>query len=179
MLGTLVERQSYPYEIANRLKHLLGPDAGLEPPDLYPIVARLERDGLIEVVERVREPGQRQARIVYRATPAGARAFDDWIRTGSRPSPRRGELLTKLAVARPGDIPALLEQLAEAEEHLLALLESADDLELAFPDGSWQQLIVDAQRDHALAHWQAELRAIGSIRRRLETFEGRERARSR
>ena len=162
----------HPYGIATRLQHRL-PAARLTPGDLYPVLKRLEASGLVSVTK-----AEGQSKGVYSITPRGIEAFEHWLRTPSTALPPvRNELFVKLAVARPDkleDLEAVLAQLDRAHTDLLAQMTSAESDEdndeidpSVFPTRALAQMLDDVQRDHALAHWQADLMVIDRTRRRL------------
>ncbi|WP_328989562.1 PadR family transcriptional regulator [Kribbella sp. NBC_01245] len=79
VLGSLSERPMHPYEISTMLK-TRGKDQSikLNYGSLYSVVAALQKHGLIEAVETVRE-GNRPERTVYALTAAGGQEFDEWL----------------------------------------------------------------------------------------------------
>lgn len=79
-LEVLHERPRHPYEIHQTMRdrhmhRLVKLSAGT----LYHTIERLDRDGLIEVVETSRE-GRRPERTIYRLTQAGRDAFAERLR---------------------------------------------------------------------------------------------------
>lgn len=69
VLALLSEHDSYAYEIASRLADSIGMGEGT----IYPLMRRLQNDGLVEtyLVESSAGP----SRKYYRLTPAGAASF--------------------------------------------------------------------------------------------------------
>jgi len=123
ILALVVERRGYGYELARRLEERVGPAWRLNPSAVYPALDQLERSGLVESGPR-RSGTRRSPRIVYAATPAGARALEDWLgATTAPPEPVRSELHLRLAFAHRRHGTALAAQLdahAHACEELLA-----------------------------------------------------------
>src|SRR5689334_6393452 len=80
VLCLLRERPMHPYEM-QRLIRQRHNDAflDLKRGSLYHAIERLERAGLIEIVETSRE-GRRPERTVYRLTEKGEREALDWLR---------------------------------------------------------------------------------------------------
>lgn len=79
VLAVVARAETYGYEIAQRLQ-----DAGLgtvKGGTLYPILTRLERDGLLTSAWRAGEAGP--GRKYFAITPAGERALrertEDWV----------------------------------------------------------------------------------------------------
>jgi DNA-binding PadR family transcriptional regulator len=78
-LVTLYEKAMHPYEIAQTLRERAKHESvRLNYGSLYAVVEALERRGLIEARETVRE-GRRPERTVYGITDAGAREMTDWL----------------------------------------------------------------------------------------------------
>jgi DNA-binding PadR family transcriptional regulator len=131
VLGLLVERRGYGYELMQRLEERLGPAWQLNPSSVYAALDYLEAKDL--VASRAREePGsvsRGQRRVVYEATPAGRAAFEKWVRDpASRLEPVRSEILLKLITARAEDVPALLQTIDHAESGARALCEECRSL---------------------------------------------------
>lgn len=172
-LGAVIERPEHAYGLAIRLQHRL-PAARITPGDLYPVLRRLDDNGLVTITRKLGE-----SKGIYHATQLGVAAFEDWLRTPSTALPPvRNELFVKLAVARVdnrADLEAVLAQLDDAHAELLAQLTTAgvdeeDEEEIdaaVLPARALAQTLLGAQRDHALAHWQADLMVLDRTRRRL------------
>jgi DNA-binding PadR family transcriptional regulator len=129
VLGLLLERRSYGYELVQRLTERLGPAWQLTPSGVYWALDQLERAGQIEAALHhgsapADEPLSRRARrVVYTITPAGKQAFLRWLtRPTGQPEPVRAEMHLKIAVAQPMDIAAVA-ALVSYEEALLRRLQ--------------------------------------------------------
>ena len=83
LLGFLLQRSSYPYELGDRLVQRLGPGWKVNSGQLSQEIKRMEQDGLIEPVggagAGTRGPKDRH---VYRATASGAAGVRALVRTG-------------------------------------------------------------------------------------------------
>jgi DNA-binding PadR family transcriptional regulator len=117
VLGQLIRRRGYGYELAGRLREWAD---ALELSDtaVYAALQRLEEKGLIEEVGRDGpRPGGRQSnmRVIFEATPEGREYFRRWMAATPRKMPLREELHMQLMVAEDGDMPALIEGLAQIE----------------------------------------------------------------
>lgn len=129
VLGLLLERRGYGYDLMQRLESRLGPAWQLNPSTVYAALDQLERAEMIvglapEPSEPQPRPTRRIRRVVYEATEEGARAFDRWIADLSwRQEPIRGELQLKVATARAEDVPSLLAAIDHAELVTAALYE--------------------------------------------------------
>ncbi|ADB52063.1 PadR family transcriptional regulator [Conexibacter woesei] len=125
VLGQLVRRRGYGYELRDRLRELFSDVLGLSDTAVYPALEALERKGLIVEVER--EPARREERwsnprVVYEATPEGRSHFRRWMAEPARKAPLREELHMKLMIAEPEDVPALIEALRKVEDECRAQL---------------------------------------------------------
>lgn len=126
LLGLLLERRGYGYDLMRRLEERLGPAWQLNPSTVYAALDQLEEDGWIVAGEPPRqEPVARERRrvrrVVYEVTAEGVAAFESWVgRPSADSEPIRGELQLKVATARSEDAPRLLDAIDHAE--LLARL---------------------------------------------------------
>ncbi len=110
LLGLLLQRSAYPYELADRLQSRLGPAWAINSGQLYQTIHRLEQEGLIEQVTGLREG--RDGRHVFAITESGAAEFDRWFAEttdGARLS--RRPLLVKITLAGPERVKEALEQI--------------------------------------------------------------------
>jgi PadR family transcriptional regulator PadR len=75
LLAVIAEQPTYGYEMTKRLA-----ERGLDivgEGSIYPALARVERDGLVETYMEASNGGP--ARKYYRLTPAGRKALQRWI----------------------------------------------------------------------------------------------------
>ncbi len=100
LLGLLLHRAGYPYQLADRLQRRLGPAWEVNSGSLYQTVKSLERDGLIERVQSA--AGDHEDRHVFAITDEGVSEFERWfdqapdtVRLPRRP------LLVKITFAGP------------------------------------------------------------------------------
>jgi DNA-binding PadR family transcriptional regulator len=118
VLGLLLERPSYGYEVLVRFRRAF--DAGrwaVSPQGLYASLDRLERDGLIEpVAEQVAGGRRRQPKTPYRVTASGARELRQFLASPMNADPSRAEFLVRLQCAVSKDAQALL-RLLDGYEH--------------------------------------------------------------
>lgn len=139
VLGLVIERPSYGYELFQRLERRYG--GVLDPPisQIYAALNALERAELIEPLPAdeagTPEDGapsrRRQPKVHYRATASGARAFRAWVAEGMRDDPLHGELLRRIAgaAAAPGiDAVSAMRELVDTYER--ACVEEASRLPL-------------------------------------------------
>jgi DNA-binding PadR family transcriptional regulator len=174
VLGLLVERRSYGFELATRLRERLG--AGLAVPNgtVYASLRALEADGLAQVAKRVVRG--RQERIYFAPTDAGVQAFRQWMDEPLSREPLRGDLFLKLALMSEQHLPVLREaferlelecvaELARLSSERRLAMELADPVPLATA-ATW------ALEASAVDHLHADLRFVSRtllILRRAET----------
>jgi len=109
LLGLLLERPGYPYDLGDRLRRRLGPAWRVNSGQLYQSIERLERDGLIA---RLGAPSARDGRRMFAITPSGAREFERWFLRTPDPGRRaRRPLHVKITLGGPSRLPCALEQL--------------------------------------------------------------------
>src|ERR1700733_14786530 len=82
LLGLLLQRSAYPYELADRLQARLGPAWEINSGQVYQTVRRLEQDGLIEQVDRA--TAVREDRHVFSITQRGVQEFERWFVSATR-----------------------------------------------------------------------------------------------
>jgi DNA-binding PadR family transcriptional regulator len=79
LLGLVIERPSYGYELAQRYERRFGETLPVSAiGHIYTALGVLDERGLVEEIPGTREEG-RQPRPRYRATEAGVAAYCDWV----------------------------------------------------------------------------------------------------
>lgn len=173
LLGLLLERPGYGYELAQRMNERMGPAWRLTTSSIYPVLERLESDGLVRRTVKDMPGRQRQReRVMYHATAAAEAAFEQWLARPARKEPVRTELLAKIAVAREVDVPRLLAALDEYEQDCLALLETADGARPGdgASDSAWPALLSELIQGATGEHLRAELEWLRFARKRISKF---------
>lgn len=132
VLAQIIERDSYGYELADRLRNLFGA-LGVSDAAVYMALKSLEEKELITPVGGDPASGRSQPRRkIYTATAAGRQHHDEWM--GGAGAPRktafRTELHFRMLLAQEEDIPSILKALdeveADCEEQLAAIACFAD-----------------------------------------------------
>ena len=122
VLGLLLERPSYGYELVTRFSRAFGEQPWewrVTPQAIYGALNDLERDSLIEPLvvggERWEDSAQRRQRQNYRVTGDGARVMRGWLAEPMSSNPSREELLIRLHFGDTSDeaLRMLLRQHAE------------------------------------------------------------------
>ncbi len=120
VLALLAAKPAHGYELRNSFEESVGDQwGGLNIGQLYQVLERLARDGLI-TSERQPQP-VKPDRVMHRLTPAGQAELDRWL---SEPSVRqrgyRDDFFLKVvAAARLGDPDALARIFHRQRAHLL------------------------------------------------------------
>ena len=108
MLAILEQGPMYGYQLRAEFEQRTGETWPLNIGQVYTTLTRLERDGLVEVVEGVEHGGADEGdesssdrqHVSYRATEAGRSEVSEWFATPvPRSQPPRDELAIKLAIA--------------------------------------------------------------------------------
>jgi len=126
VLVCLYERPMHPYEVAQTLRQRAKQESvRLNYGSLYAVVEALEKRGLIEARETVRE-GKRPERTVYAITDEGSLEMIDWmtelIGTPAKEYPQFMAGLSFIAALSPDDALNALRTRAEAIAFQLASL---------------------------------------------------------
>lgn len=175
VLGLLVQRRGYGYDLVQRFEEQVGPAWRLNAGAVYVALDKLQQEGLVRpipapdgTVPRRRRSTRGAPRVVYEATERGVARFDEWMAATSSMAPLRQELHLKLALSRPANLPRLIELAYEQERNCLRRLEqharqrAADDLIAA--DEPWQAIASAMLREAEVAHLQATVEWLRRIR---------------
>lgn len=167
LLGLVLQKPGHGYDLANRLDRRLGPSWRIEPKSIYPMLAQLQRAGLVSS-RRISHSGPTGQRVVYQPTGEAADAMTAWMATFSHRGPLRGELQVKIAVARSEDVPLLLVALDSHERDCRELLAAAEEQLPAVR--SFAGLAMNLARAAPLMRLRAELEWIELARREIAEF---------
>lgn len=135
LLGLVIERPSYGYELATRVERAYGGEVRLSSTSYaYTALEALKDRGLVE--ELAGTGSDRQPKPIYRATPVGVAAFKEQLVAEVSEDRRRSRVSArKLAVfAREPDVAlALIGRMREAclKEAVRASSASAEELDTA------------------------------------------------
>ncbi len=165
VLGLVIERPGYGYQLAQRLAARLGSFA-FAPSGVYAALEQLAREGLVDAGAPGDAP---RARRTYRATRLGERSFEAWM-LGSSPTPAlRDDLHMKIALCRPRDLPRLLENVHGQE---LACRARLRELRLATPSAragqDWVGIARRLAGETEVALWEARLQWLEIAGARLK-----------
>jgi DNA-binding PadR family transcriptional regulator len=142
LLGLLLDRPAYPYQLADRMQQRLGPSWRVNSGTLYNTVKAMEEDRLIERVESV--PTARGDRHVYSITDGGVREFERWF--GQTPDTvrlSRRPLLVKITFAGPHRLAQAMDKVDEYERECAERLSAIAGMREALPGPDEELLRAD------------------------------------
>lgn len=172
ILGLVIERPGYGYELAQRLEERFG-SSSFAPSGVYSALDQLSREQLVRVAGEVGPgPARRAApRMIYEATKAGVEHFEAWMLGSSPAPPLRDELHMKIALCRPRNLPRLIDMVYGQE---LACMGRLQDLkrvsegEAVQARREWPMLMRMLSRDAEIASWKARIEWLHNARELLE-----------
>jgi DNA-binding PadR family transcriptional regulator len=172
VLGLVIERPGYGYQLAQRLEERFGSSA-FAPSGVYSALDQLSRD---ELVRSAREmgggPARRAApRMIYEATDEGIDHFEAWMLGSSPTPPLRDELHMKIALCRPRNLPRLIDMVYGQELACMGRLRDLKRLaeeEAAGDPQEWSRLMSVLARDAETAMWKARIEWLQTARELLE-----------
>jgi DNA-binding PadR family transcriptional regulator len=166
VLGLVIERPGYGYDLARRLQERFG-SSGFAPTGVYSALDQLSSDALVRSVgSRASADNERAApRTIYEATPKGVDHFEQWMVGCSSLAPVRDELYMKIALSKPHNLFRLIELARSQEEDCLARLQSLRRPAVA-QDGlrAWSEVAVLLVRDAEIKQLQARVEWLQKAR---------------
>lgn len=172
VLGLVIERPDYGYQLAQRLEERFGA-SGFAPSGVYSALDQLMRDQLVRSAGELGSgPAKRAApRTIYEATPGGVEHFESWMFASSPAPPLRDDLQMKIALCRPSDVPRLIDMVYSQELACLGRLHDLRRLSGAAQAGApseWSRLMRGLADDAEVAFWNARIEWLQSARAQLE-----------
>jgi DNA-binding PadR family transcriptional regulator len=178
VLGLLVERRGYGYDLARRFEDRVGSGWQLNEGAIYVALDNLQREGLVEhTSDAAAGLGKRRThrgapRVMYEATGKGAAEFEAWMVSPSLRAPVREELHLKLALSREHHLPRLIEITVDQEQVCLTRLERYAG-QVHFEDlvrtvEPWEAISAVMVRDAEIAYLQATIEWLRRIREAME-----------
>jgi DNA-binding PadR family transcriptional regulator len=166
LLGILAEGPAHGYDLKQAHDERFPGAKPLAFGQVYAALARLEQDGLVEVVETVRQAGP--DRTTYAITGAGREALDRWLAATEPAGPYSADDLVRKTVTSlrlGGDAAGFLA--AQRQVHLRAM-KGLLDLQAATDDAAARIVI-----DHAVEHLDADLRWLETAAVRVGSIDER------
>jgi DNA-binding PadR family transcriptional regulator len=174
ILGLVIEQPSYAWRIAAEARRQLR---FADLADSYPYWAleKLKIEGLVrQVYENGVPDGKRGTgrQAVYEATVKGVRAFEDWLRSTPDNPTLRDDLQFRLAVARPDDVPRIIELIRDRELVCAAHEQALENVQPADPRdrSAWNSALRDVARDAELMFWHGRIDWLQGFRKTLEAI---------
>lgn len=167
LLALLKDEPTHGYELKHRFDEALGKLWPLQQAQIYNNLRLLEKDGLIELDERI-EQANLPDRKNYRVTTAGAEALTAWLTTPGQSSRQlKDDLYLKLAtLATVVDQPITLAELIWQQRAIY--LQHLRELEHALVEAEAQADRVTASLlDGAILHAEADLHWLERCEARL------------
>jgi DNA-binding PadR family transcriptional regulator len=172
VLGLVIERPGYGYQLAQRLEERFG-SSGFAPSGVYSALDQLSRDEFVRSAgEMGAGPARRAApRMIYEATEQGVEHFEAWMLGSSPAPPLRDELHMKIALCRPRNLSRLIDMVYGQELACMAQLRDLKQLageEAAGESQEWARMMRVLARDAEIAMWQARIEWLQAARELLE-----------
>jgi DNA-binding PadR family transcriptional regulator len=172
ILGLVIERPGYGYQLAQRLEERFGSSA-FAPSGVYSALDQLSRDQLVRAAgEMGLGPAKRAApRMIYEATDRGVDHFEAWILGSSPAPPLRDELHMKIALCRPSNLPRLIDLVYGQELACMGRLRDLKRSSESEADGDcrdWSRLMRGLSRDAEIALWKTRIDWLQRARELLE-----------
>jgi DNA-binding PadR family transcriptional regulator len=172
ILGLVIERPGYGYQLAQRLEERFGSSA-FAPSGVYSALDQLSRDDFVRAAgEMGPGPARRAApRMIYEATAQGVDHFESWILGSSPTPPLRDELHMKIALCRPANLPRLIDLVYGQELACMGRLRDlkhSSECEVGGDFQEWSRLMRVLARDAEIALWRARIEWLRSARELLE-----------
>lgn len=120
VLGLLLERAGYPYDIEQRFNSRFR-FLSLSEKVVYKLIRQLEDEGWIERAG-TKQVGQTPPRQLYRATASGRDEFSRWIAEPCEIGVAREEVHVKVVLSQPPDWPRVIELTDTLERTCLAAI---------------------------------------------------------
>jgi DNA-binding PadR family transcriptional regulator len=150
LLGLLLHKPAYRYQLGDRLQKRLGPAWRINSGQLYQTIRQLAADGLIERVDSA--PDDQDERHVFAITAAGAEEFERWFEespSGTRLL--RRPLLVKITFAGPERLESALKQIVAYEQECTARVKELSSEQEAIPVAGLQMRADDELLRFALS----------------------------
>jgi DNA-binding PadR family transcriptional regulator len=174
ILGLVIERPGYGYQLAQRLDERFGSSA-FAPSGVYSALDQLSRDAFVRAAGELGPgPARRAApRMIYEATDEGIDHFESWLLGSSPAPPLRDELHMKIALCRPANLPRLIDLIYGQELACIGRLRDikrTSDSEAPGAVQEWSRLMRLLARDAEIALWKARIEWLRSARGLLESL---------
>ncbi len=160
LLGLLLDKPAYRYQLGNRLQERLGPAWAINSGQLYQTIDRLEKEGLIERIDSA--PEDRRDRHIFEITDDGADEYERWFEEDvSAAQLLRRPLLVKITLAGPERLQSALKQIDAYERdcatRLQELSRQRDEIPTGGPRVRADHVLLRLGLSADIAHMEGEL----------------------
>ncbi|MBA3809490.1 MAG: helix-turn-helix transcriptional regulator [Solirubrobacterales bacterium] len=174
ILGLVIERPGYGYQLAQRLEERFG-SSSFAPSGVYSALDQLSRDGFVHAAREAGPiPARRAApRMIYEASSEGVEHFEAWMLGSSPTPPLRDELHMKIALCRPRNIPRLIDMVYGQKLACAARLRELERLaetQAEEHSDEWVRQMRVLATATEMASWRARIEWLQSARELLETI---------
>jgi len=181
ILGLMIERPGYGYELAQRLQERCGA-WGWEKSGVYSALDQLERDGHVRSLreKRLGATARGAPRVIYEATPEGRNFFRDWLLSPTAPSPVRQELDLKILLSGSEDLPRLIDLTWAQEQQCIDDLRELTRAIQSRPlvaTSTWHEARAVLQRDAEIKLLQVRIEWLQDTRKVMKQMLERSRER--
>jgi DNA-binding PadR family transcriptional regulator len=174
VLGLVIERPGYGYDLARRLEDRCGA-WGWERSGVYSALDQLTRDGHVRSEKAKSRAGSARSapRAIYESTAEGVDYFREWITKSTSPSPVRQELDLKILFSGPEFLPRLIDQTWAQEQMCIDQLRA---LSGATPVGAsngartWREVAPVLQREAEIKLLQVRVEWLQNARGVMKTL---------
>jgi DNA-binding PadR family transcriptional regulator len=166
VLGLVLERPSYGYELGTRLNERFP---FWRTTGVYGSLDRLSAEDLVVVGGGAAVSERSVARAVYRGTAAGREVFHEWLCASTEFTVYRQDLDLKLGLSGPAEWPSLIKQISSQEAFCVAALKeltgNLDDPTTVRP--GWLEISAGLQRDAEIKMLQVRIEWLQDVRTAL------------
>jgi DNA-binding PadR family transcriptional regulator len=174
VLGLVIERPGYGYDLARRLEERFG-SSGFAPTGVYSALDQLSSEALVRSAGSLADSANERAapRTIYEATPKGIDYFEEWMLGSSSLAPVRDELYMKIALSKPHNLSRLIELARTQEEDCLARLRDLrQPVRSRGGPRAWSDVAVLLVRDAEVKQLQARVEWLQKARAIMNKLNG-------
>lgn len=177
LLGLLLDRPAYPYQLADQLQQRLGPAWKVNSGQLYQTIKGLEKDGLIERLRDVSD--EHDDRHVFQVTDRGVLEFERFFeQTPEAVRLCRRPLLVKITFAGPGKLRDAMAKVdayeAQCAAQLAEMARRHEELSVEGPLLRADHLLLRLNLSADVFQLEGELRWARHAREMLSWLAGRQ-----
>ena len=173
VLGLVIERPDYGYELAKRLQERCGPWSWSRQA-VYKALDELAESKHVHARGKGQARSGDQRRTVFEATQGGIDYFDSWMSDPATMEASRSELELKIVLARPRELPGLIEMTWAHEQQCVDRLATAARQTQAAESGdsllSWSDVGEMLVRDTEIKRLRMRIEWLQEARRTMQLF---------